>query len=269
MAAEESASGAREQQAINDLFRRLERGFRCPAVAAELLEPIASFIRADAASIRLMAAEDQHAIPVPLALLNIPESLPDAYRGRFFELDPARTLPRHGHSGPVFADPARPGQWLDVVPSSVGTRHQADFRKYWRRFLKPFDLVHHAGFYIMEEGTKRTLLFDFHRGRRAPPFDDLETGRMHVVARYLHGRTAPRWTPGLSPGTSVAVEGALSARELEVARAVVGGLSNKRVAAALGISVRTVENHMRSIFAKLGVVSRTQLAASLHRQLPG
>jgi DNA-binding NarL/FixJ family response regulator len=56
----------------------------------------------------------------------------------------------------------------------------------------------------------------------------------------------------------------LSARELEVAEAVALGLSNKEVAASLNISVRTVENHMRSIFAKLSVNTRTRLAAKLH-----
>ena len=45
----------------------------------------------------------------------------------------------------------------------------------------------------------------------------------------------------------------LSGRETEVAAAVAGGLSNKQVADRPGISVRTVENHLRSIFAKCNV----------------
>jgi DNA-binding NarL/FixJ family response regulator len=42
------------------------------------------------------------------------------------------------------------------------------------------------------------------------------------------------------------------------------GLSNKQIAATLDISVRTVENHMRSIFEKLGVTTRTRLAAKFY-----
>jgi DNA-binding NarL/FixJ family response regulator len=60
----------------------------------------------------------------------------------------------------------------------------------------------------------------------------------------------------------------LSARELEVAETVALGLTNKEVGDALSISVRTVENHMRSIFAKLEINTRTRLAARLLRDRP-
>ena len=59
-------------------------------------------------------------------------------------------------------------------------------------------------------------------------------------------------------------DGRLSTRELEVAETVALGLTNKEVGDALSISVRTVENHMRSIFAKLEINTRTRLAARLH-----
>ena len=49
-----------------------------------------------------------------------------------------------------------------------------------------------------------------------------------------------------------------------MAEAVAHGLSNKQIATTLDISVRTVENHMRSIFDKLGVATRTRLAAKLY-----
>jgi non-specific serine/threonine protein kinase len=52
----------------------------------------------------------------------------------------------------------------------------------------------------------------------------------------------------------------LSARELEVAHLVAGGLTNKAIAARLHLSVRTVEVHVRHTLAKLGLVNRTQLA---------
>lgn len=55
----------------------------------------------------------------------------------------------------------------------------------------------------------------------------------------------------------------LSAREAEVAYLVSGGLTNESIGAQLGISVRTVENHLRAIFAKVGVNSRTQLVSRL------
>ena len=55
----------------------------------------------------------------------------------------------------------------------------------------------------------------------------------------------------------------LSARELEVAQAVAAGKSNREVAAQLFISERTVKAHLGSVFEKLGVRDRLQLALHL------
>jgi DNA-binding NarL/FixJ family response regulator len=52
----------------------------------------------------------------------------------------------------------------------------------------------------------------------------------------------------------------LSRREQEVAVLVACGLTNRQIAEKLGISDRTVDAHLRKIFAKLGLHSRVQLA---------
>lgn len=51
----------------------------------------------------------------------------------------------------------------------------------------------------------------------------------------------------------------LSEREAEIVHLVSFGLTNLQIGAKLGISVRTVENHLRSIFAKVNVHNRTSL----------
>lgn len=51
----------------------------------------------------------------------------------------------------------------------------------------------------------------------------------------------------------------LTARELEVVAHVAEGRANKEIAAAAGISVKTVEAHMASIFAKLGASNRREV----------
>jgi DNA-binding CsgD family transcriptional regulator len=55
----------------------------------------------------------------------------------------------------------------------------------------------------------------------------------------------------------------LTAREREVARLVVSGKSNPEVAAALSISLTTVQDHLKKVFAKLGVGSRHELTARM------
>jgi DNA-binding CsgD family transcriptional regulator len=54
--------------------------------------------------------------------------------------------------------------------------------------------------------------------------------------------------------------GLLGKREVEVARLVADGLSNKQIGARLFISERTVESHVRGILNKLGFNSRAQIA---------
>jgi DNA-binding NarL/FixJ family response regulator len=56
---------------------------------------------------------------------------------------------------------------------------------------------------------------------------------------------------------------ALTAAELAVARAVVAGESNAEIARARGRSPRTIGNQVASIFRKLGVGSRLELARKL------
>lgn len=53
---------------------------------------------------------------------------------------------------------------------------------------------------------------------------------------------------------------ALSGREREIAEAVARGLTNTEIAAEMFLSVTTVKTHVASIFAKLGVTNRVQVA---------
>jgi DNA-binding CsgD family transcriptional regulator len=54
---------------------------------------------------------------------------------------------------------------------------------------------------------------------------------------------------------------ALSGRELEIARLVAKGVSNREIAEILLVSPKTVERHVTNVLAKLGLRNRTELAA--------
>ena len=59
----------------------------------------------------------------------------------------------------------------------------------------------------------------------------------------------------------------LTKRELEIAAMIRNGLQNKEIADKLCLSVRTVENHRRSLYQKLGVGNSAELIKSIGRYL--
>ncbi len=82
-----------------------------------------------------------------------------------------------------------------------------------------------------------------------------------VIAR-VRGARRLELEPAAPPRGDVS---GLSRREAEVAQLVAEGLSNRDIATRLFISERTAENHVQSIFNKLGFESRSQLAAWIAR----
>jgi DNA-binding CsgD family transcriptional regulator/tetratricopeptide (TPR) repeat protein len=82
-------------------------------------------------------------------------------------------------------------------------------------------------------------------------------------------RSGPSFSSGPSSSTSranvpdafVPDGSGLSARELEVARLVATGATNREIAAALTIAPKTVAAHVEHILSKLGVARRAQIAA--------
>jgi len=74
--------------------------------------------------------------------------------------------------------------------------------------------------------------------------------------------SAPEWRPEQKFG--------LTEREFDVVQAIVAGYSNKDIASQLSISEQTVKHHLGSIFDKLRVFSRLELALfALNHQLVG
>jgi DNA-binding NarL/FixJ family response regulator len=70
------------------------------------------------------------------------------------------------------------------------------------------------------------------------------------VAAHIFDEFVKQPSPGLTQSAPLSV---LTAREVEILRLVVDGLSSKDIAAKLFLSPKTVENHRSNIMAKLGL----------------
>jgi DNA-binding CsgD family transcriptional regulator len=82
--------------------------------------------------------------------------------------------------------------------------------------------------------------------------------RVQRIMRSAGARRA-KWVGDRTEGSEVA----LTEAERRVAYLIANGHTNKATAKSLGISINTVGTHLRSIYAKLGVQSRVQLANAL------
>jgi two-component system, NarL family, nitrate/nitrite response regulator NarL len=71
------------------------------------------------------------------------------------------------------------------------------------------------------------------------------------LSAAVHRRPAERTSMG---------QQTLTPRELEVVAAILDGASNRDIAQQFGVSQQTVKNHLSSIFKKLGVSTRLELA---------
>ncbi|MER5645619.1 response regulator transcription factor [Streptosporangium sp. NPDC002524] len=83
-----------------------------------------------------------------------------------------------------------------------------------------------------------------------------------ATARVIAAATGPRSSHARASSREAARRqlSALTERELETARAIADGLGNPEIAQRLHISVATVKAHTGSLFAKLAVENRVQIA---------
>ncbi len=103
-------------------------------------------------------------------------------------------------------------------------------------------------------------------GRQAPGDRDEALAVLAAAAReagQLGMAPSTEWTGPLQAHRTAGPAGdsPLSPRELEVARLVGQGLTNKQIGQTLFVSERTAENHVQHILTKLGFSNRSQIAA--------
>lgn len=113
-------------------------------------------------------------------------------------------------------------------------------------------------FKLLQAGAAGYLLKSVHSRELVTAIRAVSQGEsiLHPsIARKVLSRFVPT---GTTSSASPKTPWALSPREMDFLKLMARGLSNKQIAAELGLSIRTVQGHLRQIFKKLGVNSRTE-----------
>ena len=120
-----------------------------------------------------------------------------------------------------------------------------------------------AGLALTQAGEKERAAAEL--GRAASEFDAVGAVRYRAEAEQHLRKLGHRIHRQTRRGPDPAGVDSLTERELEVARLVVDRKTNAEIAADLFLSVKTVESHMRNLFAKLNVSSRVEVARVIER----
>lgn len=131
--------------------------------------------------------------------------------------------------------------------------------------------LHTSGYCDFEQARTRLLLGTRLRRSRHPGparehlSEALETfGRLGAEPWARQARAELRAAGGAVTGAETRLAD-LSPQQLRIARHVAGGATNREVAARMFLSTRTVDHHLRNIYAKLGIRSRVELSRLIDR----
>jgi len=112
-------------------------------------------------------------------------------------------------------------------------------------------------FSLLEAGAAGYLLKDVSGDELISAVRAVYAGEPMFHSRVLR-KIMSRFSPPVAEPASAGSIEVLSERETEVLKSAAKGMGNKDIGKALFISERTVQAHMRSIFNKLGVGSRSE-----------
>ncbi|MDA8045394.1 MAG: response regulator transcription factor [Actinomycetota bacterium] len=88
----------------------------------------------------------------------------------------------------------------------------------------------------------------------------IEAVRAAAEGIFVLDRSLSRRLARSGPSAATSPVATLTGREADVLRLLGAGMPNKRIAAELGLGVRTVEGYVSTVLGKLGVASRTEAA---------
>lgn len=112
-------------------------------------------------------------------------------------------------------------------------------------------------FAVIEAGAAGYLLKDVEGSQLVEAVRGLHAGDSVLHPAVAH-KIMTRLASGAEDKATSGPEVPLTEREHEVLQVAASGMANKEIAAALDVSVRTIEAHLSHIFRKLDVGSRTE-----------
>ena len=137
---------------------------------------------------------------------------------------------------------------LRDLPSAVASAHEA--MAHHDRLPMPFERARTQ--FVLGRLQRRQRLAGAARDTLTAALREFERMGAEAWANRARAELANGATPGLAHG--------LSPSEQRVAELAVNGMSNRDLALALSISLKTVEANLTQIYRKLGIRSRAQLA---------
>jgi DNA-binding CsgD family transcriptional regulator len=209
-------------------------------------------VPADWVSLNSLGPQDGEAVALSVPPVTPPE-LYDAYAA-------------HAHEHPVAQRFISTGDGRPLRVSDVAMPDEFRSLALYREVYAVLGIEHQVAF-TLPAPAGHLLAVALSRGE--DDFTDAEVAllaraRPHLIQAY---RNALEFTAllrrlgeaPLEPRRDLAAYG-LTRREAEVVRRVASGLGNGDIAAALGLSERTVEKHLEHAYRKLGVRSRSEAA---------
>jgi DNA-binding CsgD family transcriptional regulator len=190
------------------------------------------------------------------AFLNLTSQYVDQYIAHYSQIDPFNKPP----SG-VYAC-----RDIDVMPWS-----EIQKLEYYQDFMKPQNVRHSVFLYLHDNGSYVGQICVSRHYKDSPSFSLEDKFKAQLMARLLSLSLKTRrlqeqykafdrllWSNSRN-SSFVLDKWNLTPREIQIANFVSQGLTNKEICDMLKISLTTVATHIRHIFEKMQVTSRTKL----------
>lgn len=161
------------------------------------------------------------------------------------------------YHGPLFAATQAQLQLGGYVDTELWSKRDRDRLPFYDEVLRPLGLRSQVVHLIRFRGQVVGVVHGNRIGARASGFGASAVARLRGPLRLLGAAVIAR------RGAPPPLAAPLSSRQAELAALVVRGLHNHEIAARLGTSPNTVRNQLHTLFRKLKVGSRVELASAL------